>query len=92
MNMVITEMNRVICYNQTIYDDIRVEEDEFFSLTLIVQDISIKTTIVNPECNTSVVTIVDDDSTLLLIMYIAPTYTLIVSQYGFLQTTILMSK
>ena len=77
MNMVISEMNRAICYNQTIYDDIRVEEDEFFSLTLIVQDMSTKTTIVNPEYNTCVVTIMDDDSTLLLNANHASTYMLI---------------
>ena len=90
MNMVITERNRVICYNQTIYDDIRMEEDEFFSLTLIVQDISMKTTIVNPECNTSVVTIVDDDSMLLLMCNVTPIYICINSMTFF--NPLLMSK
>ena len=61
MNMVITGTNRVICYNQTIYDDDRVEEDEFFSLTLTVQDGSAQITLVDPQLSTAVIKIVDDD-------------------------------
>ena len=34
----ITEKRRRICYNQTIYDDTRLEATEYFGLTLEVQD------------------------------------------------------
>ena len=63
-NMVITETARVICYNQTIYDDDRVEEDEFFSLTLTVQDRSALITLVDPQLSSAVIKIVDDDGEL----------------------------
>ena len=61
MNMVITGTNRVICYNQTIYDDDRVEEDEFFSLTLTVQNGSALITVVDPQLSSAVIKIVDDE-------------------------------
>ena len=35
----ITEFNRRICYNQTIYDDALLEETEYAGLTLRVQDL-----------------------------------------------------
>ena len=60
-NMAITNTTRVICYNQTIYDDDRMEEDEFFSLTLTVQDRSAMTTVVDPHLSSAVIRIVDDD-------------------------------
>ena len=62
MMMVITGTNTVLCYNLTIYDDDRVEEDEFFSLTLTVQDGSAMTTVVDPQLSSAVFRIVDDDS------------------------------
>ena len=34
----ITELRRRICYNQTIYDDLLIEETEYAGLTLEVQD------------------------------------------------------
>ena len=58
--MVITGTNTVLCYNLTIYDDDRVEEDEFFSLTLTVQDGSAMTTVVDPQLSSAVFRIVDD--------------------------------
>lgn len=30
----ITEEQRVVCYNQTVFDDDRLEEEEYFGLTL----------------------------------------------------------
>ena len=48
-DMAITETSRVICYNQIIYDDDRIEEDEFFSLSLTVQDRSPVGTQVHPQ-------------------------------------------
>ena len=64
MNMVITGTTRAICYNQIIYDDIRVEEDEFFSLTLIVQDGSALKTTVHSQLSSTFVWILDDDGAL----------------------------
>ena len=52
MNM---PVNGTICYNQTIYDDNRVEDDELFSLTLIVQDGSAIVTQVDPQLGSTVV-------------------------------------
>ena len=68
MDLVITVTTRLICYNQTIYDDSRVEENEFFSLTLIVQDGSAIMTQVDPQLSSTVVKIVDDDGKLQLLL------------------------
>ena len=57
-HMAITETNRVICYNQIIYGDGQDEEDEYFSLTLTVQDRSFA---VDSQYSISVIRIVDDD-------------------------------
>ena len=61
MNMIINNSTKTICYNQTIYNDNRVEEDEFFSLTLIVQDGSAIVTQVDPQLSSTLVKIVNDD-------------------------------
>ena len=61
MRMAITNTTRVLCYNQTIYDDDRMEEDEFFSLTLTIQTGSAMTTVVDPQLSSAVIKIVDDD-------------------------------
>ena len=60
-NMAIDGTTRKICYNQIIYDDFCWESNELFSLTLVVQDGSAMTTIVNKRFSTAVVTIVNDD-------------------------------
>ena len=64
MDMIINKSTETICYNQTIYDDNRVEEDELFSLTLIVQDGSAIVTQVDPQLSSTLVKIVDDDGKL----------------------------
>ena len=64
MNLIITETNRVICYNQTIYDDDRPEDDEYFSLILIVQSESAIPTQVDSKLNTALVKIINDDGEL----------------------------
>ena len=61
---VITGTTRIICYNQTFYDDNRVEEDEFFGITLIVQNGSAMTTQVDMQLSSALIRIVDDDSEL----------------------------
>ena len=62
-DMIITGTDRVICYNQTIYDDSCVEENEYFNLTLSVQDGSAVTT-VDAAFISAVILIVDDDGEL----------------------------
>ena len=57
--MDIRGITKVICYNQTIYDDDRFEGDEFFSLTLTVQGESVMTTQVDLDLNSAIITIVD---------------------------------
>ena len=69
MNMVINETTRVICYNQTIYDDNRMEDDELFSLTLTVQEYSASSTQVDPLHSSTIVKIVDDDGQELQIIF-----------------------
>ena len=59
--MAISGRTRMICYQQTIYDDSCWERNEFFSLTLTVQDESAVTTVVDPLLSRAVVKIVDDD-------------------------------
>ena len=58
---VITETNRVICYNQIIYGDVRLEEDEYFSLILLAQDRTSIISLLDPQHDSSVIRIIDDD-------------------------------
>ena len=60
----ITALMRVICYNQPIYEDMRLELDEYAGLTLGVIDNNIHTvrTIVQPMYDQASVLIVDNDS------------------------------
>ena len=57
---VISETSRVVCYNQTIYDDMRVEANEYAGLTLGVARATVLTE-VKPMYNFSAILIVDDD-------------------------------
>ena len=57
----ITELMRIVCYDQPIYDDDCVEEDEWLGLTLGVDRSSVLTT-VRPMCDQAVILIEDDDS------------------------------
>ena len=63
-NKVITESIRTICYNHTIYDDNQIEDDELFSLTLIIESESAIITQVDPQLSSTIVKIVDDDGKL----------------------------
>ena len=51
-DIIITKERRIICYNQPIYDDLRLEPDEYAGLTLGVID-------ENDEDNTTVLTKVE---------------------------------
>ena len=57
----ITEVRRMICYEQVVYDDLRLEMEEYVGLALVPDDID---TVVEtePQYNESVVIIIDDDS------------------------------
>ena len=60
----ISEIRRIVCYNQTIYDDQRVELDEYAGLTLGIKDNRLTTiiTLVKPEYDQSAILIIDNDS------------------------------
>ncbi|CAI8050963.1 Extracellular matrix protein 3, partial [Geodia barretti] len=62
-DVLITELKRIVCYNQTIYDDLRVEFDEYAGITLGVRDIS--TTAVKPMYDQASIFILDNDVAIL---------------------------
>ena len=57
----ITELTRVICYNQTIYDDQTLEPDEWLGLTLDVIENTVST-VVRPLLDHAAIRIRDNDS------------------------------
>ena len=62
-NTVMNEMRRIVCYNQIIYDDMRLEMSEYVGLTLAVRDSSVRTE-VQPKYDQVDIQIVDNDSEL----------------------------
>ena len=58
------EIRRIVCYDQPIYDDIRLEADEWLGLTLGVDRATIVLTNVRPMYNQSAILIQDNDSKL----------------------------
>ena len=60
----ISEVMRLICYNQTIYNDVRLELNEYMGLTLGVRDYSLTRvlTFVQLTYNEASILIVDNDS------------------------------
>ena len=60
----ISELMRIVCYNQTIYDDQRLEANEYAGLTLGVKDNGLTTvlTLVKELFDQASILIVDDDS------------------------------
>ena len=62
-NTVMNEMRRIICYNQTIYDNNRLEVSEYVGLTLAVRHSSVHTE-VQPMYDQVDIQIVDNDSEL----------------------------
>ena len=55
------EIRRIVCYNQSIYDDMRLEDDEWLGLTLSVDRASVLT-IVRPMYDQAAIMIQDNDS------------------------------
>ena len=63
MGTKITALRRRICYNQSIYDDVRLEVSEYAGLGLVADDtLSTVITTVEPMYNESAILIIDDDS------------------------------
>ena len=60
-DILISELRRVICYNQSIYDDLIVELDEYAGLTLGVRD-NLFTTLIEPRYDQAAILILDNDS------------------------------
>ena len=60
-NILISELRRVICYNQSIYDDLIVELDEYAGLTLGVRD-NLFTTLIKLRYDQVAILILDNDS------------------------------
>ena len=62
--LVISEEMRILCSNQTIYDDLNLERNEYMGLILRVRDNEITTvfTEVEPTYNQTSILIVDNDS------------------------------
>ena len=60
---VINATRRSICYNLTIYDDVRLEMSEYVGITLAVRDASVRTE-VQPMYDQVIIEIVDNDSKL----------------------------
>ena len=56
----ITEENRVVCYNQTVYDDMQLELVEYFGLTMAVRSSTVPTAI-NPTYGQTAIKIIDND-------------------------------
>ena len=59
-NTVINETRRIICYNQPIYDDMRLEMSEYAGLTLDIRDSSVFT-VVRPMYDQVAIEILDND-------------------------------
>ena len=59
-DMIINATRRVVCFNQLIYDDIRLEESEYVGLTLAVRDASVRTE-VQPMYDQLAIKIIDND-------------------------------
>ena len=62
-NSVINATRRIICYDQPIYDDTRLERVEYFGMTLTVQDMPRTTALteVRPMFDQVAILILDDD-------------------------------
>ena len=56
----ISEYSRVVCYNQSIYDDLRLELNEYAGLTLGIRDSTVLT-LVKPVYDQASILILDND-------------------------------
>ena len=62
-DIVIHELMRIICYNQTIYNDMSLEVDEYLGLSLGVRDSPLTTILTNvqPMMDQAAILILDND-------------------------------
>ena len=58
----ITAVSRVICYNQSIYDDAQLEPPEYIGLQLTVRDATILTHVLPMYSNAAILILDSDDS------------------------------
>ena len=65
-NILINATRRVICYDQSIYNDVRLELMEYVGLQLDVREASIDLVLVQEQYDNAAILILDDDSQLLL--------------------------
>ena len=67
-DVILWEERRVVCYNQTIYEDLRLEQDEFLGLSLGVLNNSLTKvpTIAKPMFDQISILILDNDSEIIL--------------------------
>ena len=87
----ITQTTRVVCYNQAIYEDEAVEQDESFSLILIIQDNSVEGTEIDPAFSRAVLTIKDNDVIGMLPLQVAHSTILCCTVYYTLRSIILLA-
>ena len=67
-NILINATGRIICYDQPIYNDARLELMEYAGLQLDVREASVDLVLVQEQYDNAAILIVDDDSQLLLYM------------------------
>ena len=62
----INATGRVICYDQSIYNDEHLESSEYVGLQLDVREATVGIVVVQPQYDNAAILILDDDSQLLL--------------------------
>ena len=65
----ITELRRIVCYDQPIYQDLRLEGDEWLGLTLGVDRASVLT-LTQPMYDQAAILILDSDGRFMIIVFI----------------------
>ena len=65
-NVVINATRRIICYDQSIYNDERLESMEYVGLQLDVREASVDFVQVEEQYDNAAILILDDDSQLML--------------------------
>ena len=71
-DILISEPMRIVCYNQTIYDDLRLEANEYAGLTLGVED--------NPQTTVTLVKEFFDQASILIVDNDSKFYAIIVGE------------
>ena len=69
-NILINATRRLICYDQPIYNDDRLELMEYAGLQLDVREATVDLVLVQPQYDNAAILIVDDDSQLLQYMLV----------------------